>query len=225
MFSFEVTNVLILRCFRSNMSDGGCYFSLNGPCSYQFGAPDYEENLIIDCFGADRLKEYLGKGRLNLCLVYGVEPLVLSSSSGGRENAVMVTKSTFLSFALPHGDGNYFLRPDRVLGAIIFDPSSPPPDFQQTQTQAAIRFEIEQDIATKHRIGHQQRLLSEQCEKLRLEHISRHRKWDTNNRDVTESGLHATVSTGEGVDCDIEMAHVSKSTLKVAGQNETATLA
>jgi hypothetical protein len=35
---------------------------------------------------------------------------------GGRSNAKMITKSTFKEFSSPHPDGNYFLRPDRILG-------------------------------------------------------------------------------------------------------------
>ena len=37
----------------------------------------------------------------------------------------MISKSTFHSFSLPHADGNYFLRPDRILGAFRVYPKKP----------------------------------------------------------------------------------------------------
>jgi hypothetical protein len=45
---------------------------------------------------------------------------------GGRSNAKMISKSTFKEFSLAHPDGNYFLRPDRILGAFHVDSSAPP---------------------------------------------------------------------------------------------------
>jgi hypothetical protein len=46
-----------------------------------------------------------------------VHTLSLSlKAPGGRSNAKMITKSTFKEFSSPHPDGNYFLRPDRILG-------------------------------------------------------------------------------------------------------------
>jgi hypothetical protein len=38
----------------------------------------------------------------------------------------MISKSTFKEFSLAHPDGNYFLRPDRILGAFHVDSSAPP---------------------------------------------------------------------------------------------------
>jgi hypothetical protein len=62
--------------------DGGVYFSVMGPASYEVGMDEYEENIIVDCFGEERLEEYRGKGMLDLCLVYGAEPTVLSQAPG-----------------------------------------------------------------------------------------------------------------------------------------------
>jgi hypothetical protein len=64
--------------------DGGVYFSTLGPAAYALGTDAYEENIIIDCFGPERLNEYEGKGMLDLCLIYGAEPKVLSQAPGER---------------------------------------------------------------------------------------------------------------------------------------------
>ena len=58
-------------------------------------------------------------------LVYGTEPRILQQAPGGRENAKMVGKQIFGNFSLPQSDGNYFLRPDRILGAFLLDPANP----------------------------------------------------------------------------------------------------
>ncbi len=53
------------------------YFSTLGPASYGLGTAGYEERLIADCFGRERLAEYRGKGRLEcalLCAVGGTYP-------------------------------------------------------------------------------------------------------------------------------------------------------
>jgi hypothetical protein len=43
-----------------------------------------------------------------------------------RFSSKVVSKSDFLAFSLPHLDGNYFLRPDRILGVFIIDPDNQP---------------------------------------------------------------------------------------------------
>ena len=63
---------------------------LRSPTSYELGGPEYERNIIVDCFGAGRLEEYKGKHKLDLCIVYGAEPWALSPAPGGRDNAFMV---------------------------------------------------------------------------------------------------------------------------------------
>jgi hypothetical protein len=40
--------------------------------------------------------------------------------------AKMISKSTFTELSLEHGVGNYFLRPDRILGCFLVDPRNPP---------------------------------------------------------------------------------------------------
>jgi hypothetical protein len=83
--------------------DGGVYFSMQGPCLYGLGTDRYEENIIVDCFGAGRLEEYRGKGKLDLCIVYGAEPWALSPAPGGRDNALMVTTHLTAFFSLQKG--------------------------------------------------------------------------------------------------------------------------
>jgi hypothetical protein len=56
---------------------------------------------------------------LDLLIVYGVDPTILTPAPGGRDNAVMVSKFDFESLTYPHNDGNYFLRPDRILGMYV----------------------------------------------------------------------------------------------------------
>jgi hypothetical protein len=102
-----------LRMSTQGQGDGGVYFSTLGPCSYGLGTFDYEENLIRDCFGAERLEEYKGEGRLTAVFVYACHPLLLQPAPGGRDKAKVVSKSDFSAFSLPHVDGNFFLRPDR----------------------------------------------------------------------------------------------------------------
>eukprot|EP00615_Pteridomonas_danica_P010327 CAMPEP_0114337352 /NCGR_PEP_ID=MMETSP0101-20121206/6308_1 /TAXON_ID=38822 ORGANISM="Pteridomonas danica, Strain PT" /NCGR_SAMPLE_ID=MMETSP0101 /ASSEMBLY_ACC=CAM_ASM_000211 /LENGTH=623 /DNA_ID=CAMNT_0001469563 /DNA_START=199 /DNA_END=2070 /DNA_ORIENTATION=+ len=104
------------RMSTQGQGDGGVYFSTKGPTSYDWGSDKYEKNLINDCYGEGRLKEYLGKNLLDLLIVYGTDPELLRPAPGGRDNAVMVSKADFETLSYPHNDGNYFLRPDRILG-------------------------------------------------------------------------------------------------------------
>jgi hypothetical protein len=72
--SLEVAQLIInggLRMSTQGQGDGGVYVSTLGPASYGLGTPDYEVNIIKDCFGVERVKEYLGKGRLEVVIIYG----------------------------------------------------------------------------------------------------------------------------------------------------------
>jgi hypothetical protein len=102
------------RMSTQGQGDGGVYFSTLSPASYELGSEAYEENIIKDCFGKARLDEYRGKHKLDLLLVYGIEPSILQQAPGGRNNAKMVSKKTFEDLTLPHADGSYYLRPDRI---------------------------------------------------------------------------------------------------------------
>jgi hypothetical protein len=61
------------------------YACVSGLGSYKFGSKEYEELLIVDCFGLERLAEYKGRGNLNCLLVLKVHEVtgsraVLSAS-------------------------------------------------------------------------------------------------------------------------------------------------
>lgn len=79
--------------------------------------------------------------------VYGVEATTLTQAPGGRDNAFMVSKATFELLAQPEESGNFFLRPDRILGIFLLDPLSPPSQFQEAQH--ALESEQAQDQETK----------------------------------------------------------------------------
>eukprot|EP00615_Pteridomonas_danica_P012831 CAMPEP_0114340744 /NCGR_PEP_ID=MMETSP0101-20121206/8577_1 /TAXON_ID=38822 ORGANISM="Pteridomonas danica, Strain PT" /NCGR_SAMPLE_ID=MMETSP0101 /ASSEMBLY_ACC=CAM_ASM_000211 /LENGTH=313 /DNA_ID=CAMNT_0001474101 /DNA_START=2348 /DNA_END=3289 /DNA_ORIENTATION=- len=110
-----------LRMSFQGQGDGGVYFSTRGPLSYDLGTKKYEENIIKDCFGIERLDEYLGKGNLDAVIIYGCEPSLLIQAPGGRDNAKMIPKSTFMDLMLPRMEEGYFLRPDRILGIFIME--------------------------------------------------------------------------------------------------------
>ena len=117
-----------LRMSKQGQGDGGVYFSTFSPASYGLGQPDYEKNLIIDCFGKERLEEYRGKHKLDLVLIYGMHPSIIQQAPGGRHNAKVVGKATFENITLPspvagNGDAFYFLRADRIFGALEVDPA------------------------------------------------------------------------------------------------------
>jgi hypothetical protein len=66
-----------LRMSTQGQGDGGVYVTTQGPASYGIGTPNYETNIIKDCFGMERLEEYLGKGYLDVIIVYGCDPDML----------------------------------------------------------------------------------------------------------------------------------------------------
>jgi len=76
-------------------SDGGVHFSQLGPASYGIGTPEYEENIILDCFGPGKMAAYKNKNWLDAVFVYGAEPRCLKQSPGSLENAKMFSKVFF----------------------------------------------------------------------------------------------------------------------------------
>jgi len=122
-----------LRMSTQGQGDGGVYFSTLGPASYGLGSPQYEENIIVDCFGKERLEEYRGKHKLDLLLVYGIDPLMVQQAPGGRDNAKVVGKVMFEDFSLAHEDGTFYLRSDRLMGAYLLDPAHPPGGFCEAE--------------------------------------------------------------------------------------------
>ena len=139
------------RMSTQGQGDGGVYFSTLGPASYNLGSVLYEDNIISDCFGPGRLEEYRGQHKLDLCFVYGAEPMALTQAPGGRDNAKMVSKATFESLSMPDGDGNYFLRPDRILGCFLLDPSDPPANY--AASKEALREESRMDTSTREKLA------------------------------------------------------------------------
>jgi hypothetical protein len=140
-----------LRMSSQGQGDGGVYMSTQGPALYGIGTPDYELNIIKDCFGVERIEEYEGKGKLDIVIVYGCEPSTLQQSPGGRDNAKMISRSTFRDISLEHSDGNYFLRPDRILGAFYID-SSNPVVFSDFRTRAEIIVEKNRERQSLERL-------------------------------------------------------------------------
>jgi hypothetical protein len=66
-----------LRMSTQGQGDGGVYVSTLGPASYGLGSDEYEGNIIKDCFGVERFEEYIGKGKLDVIIIYGCAPDVL----------------------------------------------------------------------------------------------------------------------------------------------------
>jgi hypothetical protein len=77
---------------------------------------------------------------------------------GGRDNAKMIKKSLFQMLSTPAKDGNFFLRPDRIIGAFFLPASRPPVGL--IEAKAALASEREKDVATKERIDSVQREMS-----------------------------------------------------------------
>jgi hypothetical protein len=70
-----------LRMSTQGQGDGGVYVSTQGPASYDLGSPEYEVNIIKDCFGVERVNEYVGKGNLDVIIVYGCTAAMLEQVS------------------------------------------------------------------------------------------------------------------------------------------------
>jgi hypothetical protein len=110
--------------------DGGVYFSTLGPASYDLGSSDdgrdsYEENIIIDCFGKEKLEEYKGKHLLDVVFVYAMNPKIIEHTPGNiNDSSKMVSKSSFQTFATSHSGGQYYLRPDFIVGCFLIDTES-----------------------------------------------------------------------------------------------------
>jgi hypothetical protein len=110
------------------------YFSSLGPCSYGLGSAEhgqtktlkhYEDTLIKDCFGVERLAEYQGQGKLSAVLVYALPATALSAAPGGRDNSLVVAKAAFTDLSLPDPTKNFFLSPAFIVGAFHVDVSTP----------------------------------------------------------------------------------------------------
>jgi hypothetical protein len=152
-----------LRMSGQGQGDGGVYVSTQGPASYGLGSDEYEVNIIKDCFGVERLEEYKGKGNLDIIIIYGCTAAVLEQTPGGRDNAKMVSKSTFENFSLKDVNENYFLRPDRILG--VFQVNRSIHLEVNSSIEHALEMERQADIETVE--------LLKEVGKIRSENISR----------------------------------------------------
>jgi hypothetical protein len=191
------------------------YFSAHGPATFEVGTKDYEDNLIANCFGPHRLEEYRGSGLLDLCLVYGMVPTVLSQAPGGRDNCKMVGKALFHSLALPAADGNFFLRPDRILAAFLLPTTKPLRGcIEASQALAAQRAA---DEATEDRLGISGQRMGANSNKLRDISAELHRKVAVEDADLTQ------VYSGSGDVDDWQENHFQHANLLV-GRKRTRKL-
>jgi hypothetical protein len=190
------------RMSTQGQGDGGVYFSTLGPSSYELGSSSYEENIIIDCFGKERLEEYRGKHKLDLLFVYGVNPKSVEQAPGGRENAKMVGKAIFEDLSLPSTDGNYFLRPDMIKGCFLLDPTSGFPEGRDDSLD-----ELENE-----------KLRDKQVQKI-LKDISHEMKKNSSNtkeaRMLRGMYVQPAIGHGHGHDEDKDQASSSSSKKKV----------
>lgn len=77
-------------------------------------------------------------------------------------------------FSLPSADGNFFLRPDRILGAFILTASQRPTGYAEAKD--ALVSELVADLATKERLGGTQKAMEASGDELRALHLKLHRK-------------------------------------------------
>jgi hypothetical protein len=105
------------RMSTQGQGDGGVYFSTLGPATYGIGTEDYEKNIIVDCYGEERLDELKEKHKLDVVFVYAANPKLIELAPGGRNNAFMISKQFFETFGTQSNNGQYFLRPDFLVGA------------------------------------------------------------------------------------------------------------
>ena len=104
--------------------DGGVYKSTRGLGSYKFGTAEYERLLITDCFGPERVDEYIGKGKLDVLLILVVHESLLSFVPGGRDNAVFIQKRAFEVLASPSEDGCHYLHPAVIAACFRVNPGA-----------------------------------------------------------------------------------------------------
>jgi hypothetical protein len=88
----------------------------------------------------------------------------VTTNAGGRDNAKMVTKGLLQALSMPAKDGNFFLRPDRIVGAFFLSANAPP--VGRFEAKAALALEREEDVAAKERINSLQREMSRWCDQL-----------------------------------------------------------
>jgi hypothetical protein len=137
---YHYTNILVadlilaggFRMSTQGQGDGGVYLSTRSPASYGLGTSTLEENMIVDCFGKERLEEYRGKHKLDVCFVVEFRADLLSQAPGGRSHARVVSKATFHALATPAANTrDFYLNPQCIRAAFLIDPVDPLLDFDE----------------------------------------------------------------------------------------------
>jgi len=131
-----------------NSNGGGVNVSMKSPLSYGLGQDSYESNLIKDLYGINIKDDPLFthqsiEGDLDVCIVYGCPSCVLDQIPGAMQHSKMFSKSVFMKFSLGDRDGNYFLRPDRILGAFVVNHAKLP--LMNAGSQRLLKNEISYD--------------------------------------------------------------------------------
>jgi len=111
--------------FRLSSDDdlSGVIFTTKGPASFGLGSERYEKNLIVALKGASRINDYRGKHKLDVCIVYAVEPRVLQPVRGESEHFRQIPRVFFEAFSdLKDDEETFFLRPDRIMASFLLDP-------------------------------------------------------------------------------------------------------
>jgi hypothetical protein len=118
----------------------------------------------------------------------------------------MVAKSLLQNLALPAKDGNYFLRPDRILGAFVLAASEPPVGLLEAAT--SLDCEREADEATKQRLGGVQQAMAVNAASLRAAHFFL-RSCNANPLEPSAVVSSSSSSSGRASDdCDVEMSDI-----------------
>jgi len=115
----------------------------------------------------------------------------------------MATKALFQGFALPDKDGNYFLRPDRLLGAFLLPASEQPVGY--AEAKSALAAEQAADAATKERLSAVQGAMEASGDKLRALHLELHAEKETGADEPAVSAAVSGPADGGGAG-DIELA-------------------
>lgn len=94
----------------------------------------------------------LGRGLVDVCLVYGLPPSVLVQAPGGRDNAKVVPKVYFELLSVRHPDGQYYLRPDRIQCSMLIDahqalPAPSPEETSRLEAECRRDQEVKQHLA------------------------------------------------------------------------------
>jgi hypothetical protein len=148
------------RLSTGGRADGGVHFSQRGPACYGIGTPEYEENIIADCFGPAKMTAYRNKNRLDAVFVYGAESRTMMDSPGGRENAKMFPRIYFDALGDPDMQTeDYFLRPDRIFACFLLSSDKVLPGCEECAE--ALEAEQEKDEATAAELDdEEQRMVS-----------------------------------------------------------------